>query len=46
MSIRLKLDSQSIDTIPNSDNQVTLGFSSFCFPYILWIDDSLVIPPL
>ena len=46
MSIRPKLDSQSIDITHTSDNKVTLGFSSFCFSYIPWVDDSLAILPL
>ena len=45
-SIGPKSDSQSIDTTPASDNKVTLGFPSFCFPYIPWLDDSpAILPP-
>ena len=46
LSIRPKSDSQSIGTMPASDNKVTLGFSSFCFPDILWVDNSpAILPP-
>lgn len=40
-----KSDSRSIYVTPASDNEVTLGFQSFCFPYIPWVDDSPAIPP-
>lgn len=43
-SIRPNLNSQSINTVLISDNKVTLGFPSFYFPYISWIDDSPAIP--
>lgn len=46
MSIGPKSNSQNIDIAPASDNEVTLGFLSFCFSYILWVDDSAAIPPL
>ena len=38
-SIGPKSDSPSIDPTVTSDSEVALGFPTFCFPYIPWVDN-------